>query len=122
MLLDVDRKLYCAVGLGRSVAKVWNISTLIYYASQKAAGRTLPKQFENVEDDPHQMGGDFIIDRYGYMGLLHCSQTPTDRPSVDELIKTLQSLKKRPHYDTDTSSDSQSRKKTCVASSTSSNS
>ena len=48
-------QLYCAVGLGRSVSKVWNVQTLIYYAEQKAAGRTLPKKFENVEDDPHQV-------------------------------------------------------------------
>ena len=36
------------------------------------------------------MGGDFIIDKQGNMALIHCSTSPTDRPTVDELLTVLQ--------------------------------
>ncbi|XP_035692664.1 uncharacterized protein LOC118427115 isoform X2 [Branchiostoma floridae] len=89
MLLDQDRKLYGAFGLGRSVSKVWSVAALTYYAEQKAARRTLPKKYENVEDDPHQMGGDFIFDPQGKALLVHCSKVSTDRPEVSTIISVL---------------------------------
>ncbi|KAK3750704.1 hypothetical protein QZH41_005744 [Actinostola sp. cb2023] len=60
MFVDDDRKLYRALGLKRSVFKVWSTSALIYYAEQKRKGRKLVGMFE--EDDPTQMGGDFVMD------------------------------------------------------------
>ncbi|XP_037078587.1 uncharacterized protein LOC119099623 [Pollicipes pollicipes] len=89
LLVDPQRKLYHALGLARSIAKVWQHSTLQYYGGQKAAGRPLPAAYRGVEDDPHQMGGDFILDGAGRLALVHCSTSPPDRPSVQHLLETL---------------------------------
>lgn len=89
MLLDTDRRLYRALGLKRSVSKVWIVSSLVYYAEQKLAGRTLVSMLE--EDDLHQLGGDFIIDPMGRLALVYQSKTLTDRPSVDYLLNLLKS-------------------------------
>ena len=53
------------------------------------AGRTLPTPIEDVDDDPNQMGGDFIVGKDGCMVYVHPSQVPTDRPSVEKLIEVL---------------------------------
>lgn len=87
MFIDNDRKLYQAFGLKRSVFKVWNTSTLAYYAEQKRSGRPLVGLFE--EDDPTQMGGDFIIGCHGNMKLVYRSKVANDRPTVEELLKVL---------------------------------
>ncbi|KAK6180779.1 hypothetical protein SNE40_008768 [Patella caerulea] len=86
MLLDKDRKVYQAFGLKRSVFKVWSISSMTYYAQQMAEGRDLPKPYENIHDDPIQMGGDFVMDKEGKMKLIYCSATPRDRPSATMLL------------------------------------
>ena len=92
MFVDPERKLYKAFGLKRSVAEVWNTAALIYYAEQKRAGRKLVGMYDN--DDPTQMGGDFVIDRHGNVVLIHRSKISTDRPSVDEIISCLEGLGK----------------------------
>lgn len=89
MLLDPNRKLYHAFGLGKSVEKVWNVDVLNYYAEQKVANRPLPKQFENIIDDPHQLGGDFVLDPNGIVIFFHPCQSSTDRPSLSELLSAL---------------------------------
>jgi len=90
MFVDPERRLYNALGLKRSVAKVWSIAALVYYAEQKCTGRKLVAMFE--EDDPTQMGGDFILDEYGKLALVHRSKVSTDRPSVEELLKCVRGL------------------------------
>ena len=59
---------------------------MLYYAEQKAAGRVLPPMHH--DDDPHQMGGDFIIDHATKtMLLVHRSEKSTrDRPDVGNLL------------------------------------
>ena len=89
MLVDTDRHLYVALGLKRSVSKVWTISSLVYYAEQKLAGRKLLAMLD--EDDPHQLGGDFIIDSTGKLVFVYQSKTSTDRPPVDCLLNFLKS-------------------------------
>ncbi|GFO25968.1 selenoprotein l [Plakobranchus ocellatus] len=91
MLLDPQRKIYQAFGLKRSVFKVWSIACMSYYAEQLIAGRQLPKPYENVHDDPQQMGGDFILDTSGMVIFTHCSKVSSDRPSVDILLSVLRS-------------------------------
>lgn len=88
MFIDHERKLYQALGLHRSVSKSWCTTALIYYAEQKRKGRKLFGVFE--EDDPSQMGGDFIIDYHGNMKLVYRSKVSTDRPTVEDLVKALQ--------------------------------
>ena len=90
MFVDPARQLYNALGLKRSVAKVWSISALVYYAEQKRAGRKLVAMFE--EDDPTQMGGDFVFDERGKLALVHRSKVSTDRPSVGDLLKCVKDL------------------------------
>lgn len=90
MFVDHERQLYNALGLKRSVAKVWSISALVYYAEQKRAGRRLVALFE--EDDPTQMGGDFVLDNYGKLALVHRSKVSTDRPPVEELLGCVRGL------------------------------
>jgi len=89
MLLDEGRDLYKRLGLGISVSRVWSVSCLVYYAEQVKAGRELPRPFENVEDDPHQMGGDFILDRAGVLRLSYCSQAANDRPELETLLAAM---------------------------------
>lgn len=90
MFVDPERHLYNALGLRRSVAKSWSIPALVYYAEQKRAGRKLAAMFE--EDDPNQMGGDFIFDEQGRLALIHRSKISTDRPSVEELLSCVKDL------------------------------
>ncbi|RDD42532.1 hypothetical protein TrispH2_005592 [Trichoplax sp. H2] len=87
MLMDSDRKIYEAFGLRQSVAKVWSTTTMTYYAEQKCCGRSLYKMVK--DDDPNQMGGDFIIGSNGEMTLVYCSKTPPDRPKIATLLSYL---------------------------------
>ena len=90
MFVDPERHLYNTLGLKRSVAKTWSIPSLVYYAEQKQAGRKLAAMFE--EDDPNQMGGDFILDEQGRLALIHRSRMSTDRPPVEELLSCVRDL------------------------------
>ncbi len=89
MFLDSDRELYIAMGLHRSVAKVWNMATVNYYAGEKARGRQVVAAIEGVEDDPLQMGGDFTVRSDGKVMLSHPSKNPKDRPSVSSILEIL---------------------------------
>lgn len=90
MLLDIDRHLYAAFGLQRSVLKVWGIGSMIYYAEKMAEGIPLPKPYENIHDDHIQMGGDFVVDQHGNIRMIYCSKTSSDRPPVQTVIDALQ--------------------------------
>ena len=100
MITDEKRLLYTLFGLPKSYSKVWNAETLIYYAEQLKLKRDLPKAYQDVEDDPHQMGGNFIIQFektltqsnnfkivYSYR-----SKNPPDRPSSQSLLEFLASF------------------------------
>ncbi|KAK3094020.1 hypothetical protein FSP39_023027 [Pinctada imbricata] len=90
MLLDHKRQLYNLFGLKRSVYKTWSISCMIYYAEKMTQGVPLASPYENIHDDPQQMGGDFIMDKDGIMKYLYCSKLSSDRPAVADLIKQLE--------------------------------
>lgn len=90
LYLDPARVLYSWLGLGRSVWRVWQMTTLQYYASMKAQGRQLPTAVEGVEDDPLQMGGDFTFRcEDNTLSMSHPSKTPRDRPAVADILKRL---------------------------------
>ena len=42
--------------------------------------------------DPHQLGGDFIIDPHGIIRLARPSQDPTDRPAMPQILTTLKKI------------------------------
>jgi len=87
MYLDTDRKLYRDLGLHRSIAKVWNMSTVHYYASELSSGRKLPQVVGGEEDDPLQMGGDFtVLCRDGSLVMCHPSSHPMDRPDLTHIL------------------------------------
>ena len=88
MLCDPDRKLYKAFSLKRLLSKVWHTTALMYYAEQKASGRALLQPYKDIEDDPHQMGGDFVINKEGKLNLIYRSKTPPDRPSFDQILRS----------------------------------
>jgi hypothetical protein len=87
-LLDQDRKIYHAYGLGRSVWRSWHPRNLWSYFKKMLAGQGLPR----ITADPNQMGGDFIVDRSGVVRLAYFSHDATDRPDVEHLLSVLRSL------------------------------
>ncbi|XP_064083612.1 uncharacterized protein LOC135199463 isoform X3 [Macrobrachium nipponense] len=84
-----SRALYKALGLRRSIDLVWNAASLSYYGGKLAKNEPLPQAYADIKDDPHQMGGDFILDKEGRLLFAYRSKTPSDRPSVDLIIKAL---------------------------------
>ena len=95
-ITDENRVLDKSFGLKRSFQKVWNTQTLIYYAEQVGLNRELPKSYEDVEDDPHQMGGNFILKKLNANNFeivyAYRSKNPPDRPSAQALIDFLSRL------------------------------
>jgi len=85
LLLDPDRRVYRAYGLERSALRTWTPRVLWYYVRQLAAGRRL----HPIRGDPHQLGGDFIVDAGGIVRLAHRSRDPVDCPSVARLLEVL---------------------------------
>jgi peroxiredoxin len=85
-LIDPEREAYHAYRLKSSIFSSWSPANLWFYSKAVLHGReTFGKR-----GDPHQLGGDFIIDQYGIVRLAHPSRDPTDRPSVAKLLANLQ--------------------------------
>lgn len=107
MITDEKRILYKFFGLPNSYLKVWNCETLTYYSEQLLKKGQLPQAYKDVEDDPHQMGGNFIIEldqskdnsnmeqnetfRVVYT---YKSKNPPDRPSSADLLRFLEQNQK----------------------------
>lgn len=85
MFLDEKRNLYKLFNLPCTMKLVWGISSLIKYAEFICSERELFSLEE--DDDPHQLGGNFIIDCNGVVEFLHRSKTPVDRPFLSVLLK-----------------------------------
>lgn len=85
-LVDPERLAYHAYGLRSSVIRPWMPQNLWFYAKAARQGR---KKF-GKRGDPHQLGGDFIVDGQGTVRLAHPSKEPTDRPGVEKLLRVLQ--------------------------------
>lgn len=87
-LIDPERGAYHAYGLKSSVFSSWSPANLWYYSKAVLQRReTFGKR-----GDPHQLGGDFLIDQTGTVRLAHPSRDPTDRPAIGKLLDLLQSL------------------------------
>lgn len=93
VFISQDRALYKDFGLGRSLYKVWNTDSLMYFGEQLARGKTLPKFFQDCKEDVHQMGGDIIVNKQGKVAFLYRSAKSIDRPNPDTLIDVLKTLK-----------------------------
>ncbi len=87
-LVDPERNAYHAYGLQSSVFRSWMPQNLWFYAKATLQGR---EKF-GKRGDPHQLGGDFIVDSQGIVRLAHPSKEPTDRPSVEKLLQVLSQI------------------------------
>jgi len=92
LLLDPERRTYAAYQLRSSFLRSWGPNVLWRYLKLMLAGERL----RPAQGDPHQMGGDFIVDASGIIRLAHPSQDPVDRPPVDVLLATLRALRASP--------------------------
>ena len=87
-LIDPERDAYHAYGLQSSIVRSWMPQNLWFYAKATLQGR---EKF-GKRGDPHQLGGDFIVDSQGIVRLAHPSKEPTDRPSVEKLLQVLSQI------------------------------
>jgi len=87
-LLDPERKAYQAFGLDHSLSRSWSPKVWFEYARLMAQGR----KWRGIQGDSGQLGGDFIVDRGGILHLAYRSSDPTDRPSVDFLLRRLDDI------------------------------
>jgi len=88
MLLDPERVVYRAYGMGRSWLRSWNVNTLWLYVRLLLSGR----RWRGIQGDSAQLGGDFIVDANGIVRLAYSSRDPTDRPEVTHLLGILRQL------------------------------
>uniref|UniRef100_A0A7S0ZAE7 Alkyl hydroperoxide reductase subunit C/ Thiol specific antioxidant domain-containing protein n=1 Tax=Timspurckia oligopyrenoides TaxID=708627 RepID=A0A7S0ZAE7_9RHOD len=87
MLVDTERIVYQRYGLPRSVAKSWSPGTLWWYVRRFFDGSY--RLGSRLEEDPNQLGGDFVIGPDYKIMLAHPSRTPIDRVSVSELLSVV---------------------------------
>ena len=86
---DVERSLYQTFHLPSSLKHTWDIKSQTWYANQICLNRTLYSMLEY--DDPHQLGGDVIVHgNEARLVMVHRSISPTDRPSIEEIINVIQ--------------------------------
>lgn len=86
MLLDSDRQLYTAFGLGASLRKVLNFSNMLLYAEYVMDHMEFPRGLPSIKDDMFQLGGDFVLDEHGMVLFSHRCHSPIDRPTVDHIL------------------------------------
>ncbi|MBP6472812.1 MAG: redoxin domain-containing protein [Chloroflexi bacterium] len=87
-LVDAQRAAYHAYGLESSIFSSWSPANLLYYTKAVLQKReTFGKR-----GDPHQLGGDFIIDPRGIIRLAHPSRDPTDRPAMQQILSALNKI------------------------------
>lgn len=81
-LRDTGRVAYQAYGLQASRWRSWSPANVWYYAKARWQGRkSLGKR-----GDPHQLGGDFLIDPQGVIVSARPSRHPADRVTVDQFL------------------------------------
>jgi alkyl hydroperoxide reductase subunit AhpC len=84
-LVDAERAAYHAYGLESSVFRSWSPANLWYYTKAVLQKR----EMFGKRGDPHQLGGDFIVDAQGRIRLAHPSHDPIDRPSLETIMTLL---------------------------------
>ncbi|KAJ8355874.1 hypothetical protein SKAU_G00186680 [Synaphobranchus kaupii] len=86
MLLDPQKNMYTAFGLGRSHAKVFKFNNMLEFGEYSFLNRTFPQAPRHFITDIYQMGGDFVLDEGGRVIYSHPSQGPMDRPAAAEIL------------------------------------
>ena len=87
LLMDQEQKLYKALGVRRSVSKVWNVPNIILFAEWQVAGTLHMEHFEG--DDLQRLKGDFISDSSGKLVWCHFGEHSADRPSLEDIQAAL---------------------------------
>ncbi len=89
VLSDPDRRAYAAFGLQRGRSRqIWNWETSKVYMRAALRGR-LPRLPHG--HDIAQLGGDFVLNREGYVVFIHRSRSPADRPSIEAVLDAVRS-------------------------------
>jgi len=88
LLHDLERATYQVYGLGSSFIRVWSPKVMWHYLKLILRG----EHMRPVQGDPHQLGGDVIVDADGVIRLIHRSKDPVDRPPVEKLLAVLRNL------------------------------
>ena len=88
ILLDADRSVYTAYGLGRgSFLDVWGWHAVKrYWQILRPGGPGSWRDLSSPTEDTRQLGGDMVIGPDGRLAWGHWSSVSTDRPSVDEIV------------------------------------
>ena len=81
-LIDIDRAVYRAYGLERSILRSWHPRILWFYFKRFIKGKGVPI----FRADPTQLGGDILIDHKGRIRQIFPSKDAMDRPSVEQLL------------------------------------
>jgi peroxiredoxin len=89
VLLDHDRVVYKAYQLERSRWRSWHPRVVWVYIKRWFQQGEF---YDSHGDDTSQLGGDFIVDKNGILRFIHPGHDPSDRPSVDELVKALKQI------------------------------
>jgi len=87
LLVDRERRVYRAYGLEQGA--FWRFllpPVALGYLRLLSAGR----RPQRPEEDPLQLGGDFVVDPTGRLALVHPSKDPLDRPTVAELLAAVE--------------------------------
>jgi peroxiredoxin len=88
LLPDPERTAYRAYGLERAFVRVWNPKVMWHYTRRVLADQKL----QSIQGDPHQLGGDFVIDRAGVIRLAYRRKGTVDRPPVEAPLAALRNL------------------------------
>ena len=89
LLSDPERDVYRAYRLGKgSLGQVFGLGTIWTYIKLLARGR----RYHFQRSDLRQRGGDFVIDGRGVVRFEHRGRAPHDRPTVDQLLETLDAI------------------------------
>ena len=86
LLVDPEPRVYRAYGLEKGAW--WRFllpKVALGYWHMMESGA----QVQRPEEDPLQLGGDFVVDPEGRLALVHPSKDPTDRPSVATLLAAI---------------------------------
>ncbi|XP_036398770.1 uncharacterized protein LOC118787347 isoform X2 [Megalops cyprinoides] len=89
MLLDPQRKIYRAFGLGASLTKVLRFNNMLLYAEYILSNYEFPRAAPSIEDDMYQLGGDIVLGETGKVIFSHCCMSPVDRPAVSEILAAI---------------------------------
>lgn len=88
LLLDPERAICQVHRLDSSFIRVWSPKVMWHYLKLILRG----EHMRPVQGNPHQLGGDVIVDDAGIIRLLHRSKDPVDRPPVGKLLTELRRL------------------------------